>query len=132
LSISDSSERLSGVNTHASTIMEGALRDLCLIYFEEQKLNAFIDEALAYDIHMHGPDGTLYPITGVYQEIVEPERLVFTGAALDEKSNPLFEVRNTATFAEQGGKMTLTLQARVVKATAEPAPSPEGMEAGWT
>jgi uncharacterized protein YndB with AHSA1/START domain len=106
--------------------------DLCLIYFEEQKLDAFIDAALAYDIHMRGPDGTLYPRTGVYQEIVEPERLVFTGAALDEKGSPLFEVRNTATFAEQGGKMTLTLQARVVKATAEPAPSLEGMEAGWT
>jgi fibrillarin-like rRNA methylase len=41
-------------------------------------------------------------------------------------------VLNTATFAEQGGKMTLTLQARVVKATAEPAPSLDGMEAGWT
>ena len=109
--------------------------DLWLIYSEAQKLDALIDAALAYDIHMHGmhgPDGTLYPMMGVYQVIVEPERLVFTGAALDEKGNPLFEVRNTATFAEQGGKMTLTLQARVVKATAEPAPSLEGMEAGWT
>jgi uncharacterized protein YndB with AHSA1/START domain len=65
--------------------MEGAMRVLCLIYFEEQKLDALIDEVLAYDIHMRGPDGTLYPMTGVYQEIVEPERLVFTGAALDEK-----------------------------------------------
>jgi Activator of Hsp90 ATPase homolog 1-like protein len=108
LSISDSSERLSGVNSHASTIMEGAMRDLCLIYFEEQKLDALIDEALAYDVHMRGSDGTLYPMTGVYQEIVEPERLVFTGAAPDEKGNPLFEVLNTATFAEQGGKMTPT------------------------
>jgi uncharacterized protein YndB with AHSA1/START domain len=98
--------------------MEGAMKYLCLISFEEQKLDALIDEASAYDIHMRGPDGTLYPMTGVYQEIVEPERLVFTGAALDEKGNPLFGVLNTATFAEQGGKTTLTLQARVVKATA--------------
>jgi hypothetical protein len=104
LSISDSSERLSGVNSHAGTILEGAMGDLCLIYFEEQKLDALIDTALAYDIQMRGPDDTLYPMTGVHQGIVEPERLVFTGAALDEKRNPLFEVLNTATFAEQGGK----------------------------
>ena len=85
----------------------------------------------AIRIHMRGPDGTVYPMTGVYQEIVEPERLVFTGAALDEEGNPLFEVLNTVTLAEQGGKTTLTLQARVVKSTAEAIPYLEGMEAGW-
>jgi len=34
--------------------------------------------------------------------------------------------------AEQGGKTTLTLQARVVKSTAEAAPYLEGMETGGT
>jgi uncharacterized protein YndB with AHSA1/START domain len=86
----------------------------------------------AIRIHMRGPDGTVYPMTGVYQEIVEPERLVFTSAALDEAGNPLFEILNTVTFAEQGGKTTLTLRARVVKSTAKAAPYLEGMEAGWT
>ena len=77
-------------------------------------------------------DGTIYPMTGVYHEIVEPERLVFTSAALDEEGNPLFEVLNTVTMAERGGKTTLTVQARVAKSTAEAAPYLEGMEAGWT
>jgi uncharacterized protein YndB with AHSA1/START domain len=86
----------------------------------------------AIRIHMRGPDGTVYPMTGVYQEIVEPERLVFTSAALDERGKPLFEVLSTVTFAEQGGKTTLTLQARVVKSTAEAAPYLEGMAQGWT
>lgn len=36
------------------------------------------------------------------------------------------------TFAEQGGKTTLTLKARVVKSTAEAAPYLNRMEAGWT
>ena len=81
---------------------------------------------------MRGPDGTLYPMTGVYQEIVEPGRLVFTSAALDEEGNPLFEVLNTVTFSEQGGKTTLMLQARVVKSTAEAVPYLEGMEEGWS
>ena len=83
-------------------------------------------------IHMCGPDGNVYPMTGVYEEVVEPERLVFTSAALNEKGNPLFEVHKTVTFAEQDGKTTLSLQARVVKQTAQAAPYLAGMEAGWT
>ena len=81
---------------------------------------------------MRGPDGTVYPMTGIYREIVEPERLVFSSAALDEEGNPLFEVLNTVTFAEQDGKTKQTLQARVVKSTARAAPYLAGMEAGWT
>jgi uncharacterized protein (TIGR02246 family) len=86
----------------------------------------------AIRIHMRGPDGTIYPMEGVYQEIVEPGRLVFTSAALDEEGNPLFEVLNTVALAEQGGKTTQTLRARVFKTTAGAAKNLEGMEAGWT
>jgi len=86
----------------------------------------------AIRIDMRGPDGTLYPMSGVFQEIVEPERLAFTSAALDEEGNPLFEVLTTVTFAEQGGKTMLTLQARVVKATDKAAPYLEGMDQGWS
>jgi len=86
----------------------------------------------AIRIHMRGPDGTVYPMRGVFHEIVEPERIVFTSAALDGDGRPLFEVRNTVTLAGHGGKTTLTLEARVVEQTAEAAPYLEGMEAGWT
>ncbi len=86
----------------------------------------------AIRIHMRGPDGTVYPMTGVYQEVVAPERLVFTSAALDKAGKPLFEVLTTVTFAERGGKTTLTVRARVVTSTAEAAPYLQGMEAGWT
>jgi len=86
----------------------------------------------AIRIHMRGPDGTVYPMTGVYQEIVEPERLVFTGAALDESGKPLFEVLNTVAFVEHDGTTKLTVRARVVKSTAGAAPYLAGMEAGWT
>ena len=40
-------------------------------------------------IDMRGPDGIVYPITGVYQEVVRAERLVFTSAALDLDGNPM-------------------------------------------
>ncbi len=86
----------------------------------------------AIRIHMRGPDGTVYPMTGVYQEVVEPERLVFTSAALDADGNPMFEVLTTVTFAEQGGKTKQILRARVIKSTAEAAPYLKGLEAGWT
>ena len=83
-------------------------------------------------IHMRGRNGVVYPMTGVYQEVVEPERLVFTSAALDDKGNPMFEVLTTVTFAEQGGKTKQILRARVIKTTAQAAPYIAGMEQGWT
>jgi uncharacterized protein YndB with AHSA1/START domain len=86
----------------------------------------------AIRIHMCGPDGTIYPMSGVYQEVIEPERLVFTSAALDKEGHPLFEVLHTLTFAEHGGKTTLTTKARVVRSTPEAAPYLAGAEAGWT
>jgi uncharacterized protein YndB with AHSA1/START domain len=83
-------------------------------------------------IDMRGSDGTVYPMTGSYTEIVKPERLVFTSAALDAAGNPLFEVLNIVTFDEQGGKTTLTLEARVTKATKDAAQYLDGMEEGWS
>ena len=81
---------------------------------------------------MRAPDGTIYPMSGIFHEIAAPERLVFTGIALDAKGNALFEVLNTVIFEQHGGKTRLTMHARVTKATAEAAPHIAGMEQGWT
>jgi uncharacterized protein YndB with AHSA1/START domain len=86
----------------------------------------------AIRIDMRGPDGAVYPMTGVYREVVASERLVFTAAALDEEGRPLFEVLNTVTFAKQGGKTLLTVRAQVVNKTAGADAYLEGMEAGWS
>jgi uncharacterized protein YndB with AHSA1/START domain len=83
-------------------------------------------------IHMRGPDGTVYPMKGTYQEIVAPERIVFSSGALDEAGKLLFEILTTVTFAEQSGKTDLTLRAQVVTTTAKGAGHLKGMEAGWT
>lgn len=83
-------------------------------------------------IHMRAPDGMVYPMTGVYHEVVTPERIVFTSVALDGNGDALFEILNTVTFAEDGGKTTLTLHAKVVKVTAAAAPYLAGMETGWS
>ena len=100
--------------------------------FKSEVLKNELRPGGSYRIHMRGPDGTVYPMTGVFQEVVEPERLVSTSAALDEKGDPLFEVLNTVTFAEQGGKTKLTLHARVTKTTAKAARYLAGMEQGWS
>src|ERR1035437_9662848 len=86
----------------------------------------------AIRIHMRAPDGTVYPMTGVYREIVPPERLAFVSSALDEKGKPLFEVLITVGFAARGGKTELTLRARVVMGTPGGKRTPAGMDQGWS
>jgi uncharacterized protein YndB with AHSA1/START domain len=85
----------------------------------------------AIRIVMRGPGGVDYPMTGVFHEIVAPERLIFTTAVDDADGNRVLEAHNTVTFAEHGGKTTLTVRARIVKATAAAAPMLAGIEAGW-
>jgi uncharacterized protein YndB with AHSA1/START domain len=85
----------------------------------------------AIRIDMRAPDGVVYPMTGVFLEVVEPERLVFTSAALDKEGNPLFENLNTVIFEEYGAGTKLTLHSRVALTTAEGAPYLAGMDEGW-
>jgi len=86
----------------------------------------------AIRIDMHGPDGTVYPMTGIFREVVEPKRLVFSCTPIDEKGQPIFEVVNTVTFAEQDGRTTVTMHAHVTTETLAAAPYLEGMEPGWS
>jgi uncharacterized protein YndB with AHSA1/START domain len=88
----------------------------------------------AFRIVMRAPDGIEYPTTGIFREIVEPERLVFSNAALGKEGNPVLEGLTTVTFAEHGGKTQLTLhtlQTSAVGFEAEAAPKLAGMEEGW-
>jgi len=85
----------------------------------------------AMRIHMRAPDGTIYPMTGVYREIAEPERLVFAASALDAKGDPLFEQVTTVTFAEAGAKTKLTVELTFSKVKPEAAPHLAGAEMGW-
>lgn len=85
----------------------------------------------AIRIHMRGPEGTVYPMSGVFNEINPPERLVFTSAPLDENGERLFELLTTVVFEEQGKKTKLTLHVHVLTATSEAAQYLDGMEEGW-
>lgn len=83
-------------------------------------------------IHMKAPDGAVYPMDGMFHEIVEPEKIVFTSAALDKNGRRLFEVLNTVTFLEENGKTKVHIHAVVSNVRDEGRPYLEGMNQGWT
>jgi len=82
-------------------------------------------------IDMRAPDGVVYPMSGTFQEVVEPERLVFVSSALDENGNSMFDVLSTVLFADQRGKTSVTLRLRVISVTARAPQYIKGMEMGW-
>ena len=83
-------------------------------------------------IVMRAPDGNDYPMRGVFQEVVAPERLVFTNIAVDDKDQPIIEGLTTVTFAEQGGKTKLTLRTRGTAVKPVAIQYLQGMEMGWS
>jgi uncharacterized protein YndB with AHSA1/START domain len=86
----------------------------------------------AIRIDMTGPDGVVYPLTGVFHEVIPPERLVMTTSAFaNEVGTPGLEVRNTIMFTALDNKTKLTLHAVVLKAVPEVAGALAGMEEGW-
>lgn len=84
-------------------------------------------------IDMRGPDGAVHPMTGVFHEILAPDRLVFTSRAfVDASGHAQLVVHNTVTFADDNGKTRLTLSAMILKSTPEVAGPLQGMEQGWS
>jgi uncharacterized protein YndB with AHSA1/START domain len=81
-------------------------------------------------IDMQGPDGVRYPSIGEFQEVVPPERLVFTNSPLDADNNILFEVRHSLRLSEANGQTTFDLTSEVVSAGPKAAPYLAGMEPG--
>jgi uncharacterized protein YndB with AHSA1/START domain len=76
----------------------------------------------AYLNCMRSPEGQDFWSTGVYREIVEPARLVYTDSFADEKGNVVpaahyamggdwpLELLVTVTFEEEGGRTKMTLR----------------------
>ena len=82
-------------------------------------------------ITMQGPDGTQYPMEAVFQEVVQPERLVWD-TSVEHAGNVSFDIHQVITFAERNGKTEVTLVAYVTRATPESAGALGGMEIGWS
>jgi uncharacterized protein YndB with AHSA1/START domain len=82
----------------------------------------------AFRIAMRGPDGGVYTKRGVYREIAEPERLVFTYAWEDANGDAGHEMRVTVTFEAQGQQTLLTLH----QTGFETIPARDSHQSGWT
>jgi uncharacterized protein YndB with AHSA1/START domain len=81
-----------------------------------------------YRICIRSPEGKDYWMQGVYRDIVEPERLVFTFAWEDEKGEPGHETLVTVTFAEHDGKTKLTFH----QAIFESVEDRDSHQEGWS
>jgi uncharacterized protein YndB with AHSA1/START domain len=82
----------------------------------------------SYRFCMRSPEGTDYFSRGVFREVVEPERIIFTGSWTDADGNPTSPVMvTTVTFEEQAGKTKLALH----QAGLESATSRDAHRGGW-
>jgi uncharacterized protein YndB with AHSA1/START domain len=83
-------------------------------------------------IVMRGPDGNEFPNRGIYLEIVENERLVFTDAyttAWVPSEKPFMTV--IVTFAEEGGQTRYTALVRHWTVADREAHEKMGFHQGW-
>ncbi len=68
-------------------------------------------------IDMRGPDGTIYPNTGRYLEVVERERLVYTDIVDDDATawgdSPPPSSVSTVTFEDAGSQTKVTVVTRL-------------------
>jgi uncharacterized protein YndB with AHSA1/START domain len=88
------------------------------------------------------PDGAIYlvmsgmgmehPMSGIFHEVVKPERLVFTATPEDVGGNKLLAQRTIVTFEAEGGKTKVTVQADAVGLAPVAAQMLAGMEPGWS
>ena len=81
----------------------------------------------AYRACICGPDGKEYWMRGIYREIVEPERLVFT-FSWEEEGERGRETVITVLFGEQGGKTRMTFR----QAFFETVENRDSHHGGWT
>ena len=83
-------------------------------------------------ITMQGPDGTLVPNAGIYLEVVQNERIVFTDAytsAWVPSAKPFFTA--ILTFEDEAGQTRYTARARHWTAEDCAAHEQMGFHAGW-
>lgn len=81
-----------------------------------------------YRTCLRSPVGQDHWVQGVYREIIEPERLVFTHAWEDEDGKPKHETLVTITFTEHDGQTKLTFH----QAIFESVESRDSHEEGWS
>jgi uncharacterized protein YndB with AHSA1/START domain len=81
-----------------------------------------------YRACIRSPEGNDHWMQGVYREIIEPERLVFTFAWEDEKRQPKHKTLVTVTFTEQDNQTLMTFHQAIFESTE----SRNAHQSGWS
>jgi uncharacterized protein YndB with AHSA1/START domain len=81
-----------------------------------------------YRACIRSPEGTDHWMQGVYREVIEPERLVFTFAWEDENSQPKHETLVTVIFTEQNNQTLMTFHQAIFESTE----SRNSHHSGWS
>jgi uncharacterized protein YndB with AHSA1/START domain len=81
-----------------------------------------------FRVCMRSPEGIEHWKQGIYREVVERERLVFTFAWEDAEGKPSHQTLVTVTFSERGDKTELTLR----QAVFETVEARDNHQRGWT
>ena len=86
----------------------------------------------AISIAMTGPDGVVYPLRGIFHEVIKNVKISFSMYAFDDDRRRAGLVTHiTVTFSEEDGITTITILVRVVRAAPEVANAVAGMRQGW-
>jgi uncharacterized protein YndB with AHSA1/START domain len=83
-------------------------------------------------IHMRAPNGSIFPMTGTFDEIAEPECLVFRAVPVDDNGTALLESLTTVTFHDLGGRTKVIVHASAAPLQPVADQMLKGMEAGWS
>jgi uncharacterized protein YndB with AHSA1/START domain len=81
---------------------------------------------------MRSPEGHENWMAGEFEVIDEPRLLVFTAGLELPDGTMGFNIRNTVTFEDVGGKTRLTLHAQVIEINNWDLKDFDGMEEGWS
>ena len=85
-----------------------------------------------FNIEMRAPDGVVFPMHGIYHQIIIPSLLVFTTTAFeDENGNSPLEYLNTVLFEDEDNATLLTMEAELRKAVPGIDCLMDGIREGW-
>ena len=82
-----------------------------------------------FSMAMCGPDGSRFPFTGTYREIVPPAKLTWTG---EFSSGPADQITTVGTFEEQGRQTKVHVRQTFRVMTPEIEQAIKGAQQGWT
>jgi uncharacterized protein YndB with AHSA1/START domain len=83
-------------------------------------------------IVMHAPDGTDYPMNGMFLDIIVPELLVFTSGVFEDRhGNDQLELQHTVIFDEDAAHTKLTVHSVVTRSSPQVQYALERIGESW-